>query len=297
MPLELFPDLNEEPSEPTMDLRSEGQIYTGDARIELQKLESATVQSCITSPPYWGLRDYGIGGQIGAEMDLQQYIAQLVEVFEGVWRVLRDDGTVWLNIGDSYTSGGRTWRDADKKNPARGMEYRAPTPVGLKPKDLIGVPWRVAFALQDAGWYLRSDLIWNKNNALPESVKDRPARVHEYVFLLTKSERLVLFIPRLKIPKLENAIVCFQVLQKAISQSRQICFRLPTSLAKFHELRDMEDFQLNVGVSLRLEGPGDIIDGNVMPRMIFGRSNTGLIDCSKHSTHCRLKAMFIQVVI
>lgn len=189
MPLELFPDLNEEPSEPASILRSEGQIFTGDARIELQRIEAATVQCCITSPPYWGLRDYGIDGQIGAEMDLNQYIAQLVEVFAGVWRVLREDGTVWLNIGDSYTSGGRTWRDTDKKNPARGMEYRAPTPAGLKPKDLIGVPWRVAFALQDAGWYLRSDLIWNKNNALPESVKDRPSRVHEYVFLLTKSER------------------------------------------------------------------------------------------------------------
>ena len=189
MPLELFPDLNEEPSGPEGDFRSEGRILTGDARIELQKLEAATVQCCITSPPYWGLRDYGIDGQIGAEMDLNQYIAQLVEVFAGVWRALRDDGTVWLNIGDSYTSGGRTWRDTDKKNPARGMEYRAPTPAGLKPKDLIGVPWRVAFALQEAGWYLRSDLIWNKNNALPESVKDRPARVHEYIFLLTKSER------------------------------------------------------------------------------------------------------------
>jgi site-specific DNA-methyltransferase (cytosine-N4-specific) len=103
--------------------------------------------------------------------------------------VLADDGTLWLNIGDSYTSGGRTWRDTDKKNPARGMSYRAPTPDGLKPKDLIGVPWRLAFALQSDGWYLRSDIVWNKNNGLPESVKDRPSRVHEYVFLLSKSER------------------------------------------------------------------------------------------------------------
>jgi len=116
-------------------------------------------------------------------------VGDLVKVFSEVRRVLSDDGTLWLNIGDSYTSGGRTWRDADKKNPARGMSYRAPTPEGLKPKDLIGIPWRIAFALQTDGWYLRSDIVWNKTNGLPESVKDRPSRVHEYVFLFSKSER------------------------------------------------------------------------------------------------------------
>lgn len=190
MAVELFPDLHAEPPVVARDTTgNRGRILTGDARSELQNIEAQSVQCCITSPPYWGLRDYGIEGQIGAEMDLPQYISRIVDVFEGVRRVLRDDGTVWLNIGDSYTSGGRTWRDSDKKNPARGMEYRAPTPEGLKPKDLIGVPWRIAFALQDAGWYLRSDVIWNKNNGLPESVKDRPARVHEYIFLLTKSEK------------------------------------------------------------------------------------------------------------
>ena len=103
--------------------------------------------------------------------------------------MLKDDGTFWLNIGDSYTSGNRTWRDSDRKNPARAMSYRPPTPDGLKPKDLIGVPWRLAFALQAAGWYLRSDIIWHKPNCQPESVKDRPTRSHEYVFLLTKSEK------------------------------------------------------------------------------------------------------------
>jgi DNA modification methylase len=106
-----------------------------------------------------------------------------------VRRLLREDGTVWLNIGDSYTSGGRTWRAPDKKNPVRAMDIRPPTPDGLKPKDLIGVPWRLAFALQAAGWYLRADLIWNKPNCQPESVKDRPTRCHEYLFLLSKSER------------------------------------------------------------------------------------------------------------
>jgi site-specific DNA-methyltransferase (cytosine-N4-specific) len=155
----------------------------------LGKYPDNTFQACVTSPPYWGLRDYGIENQIGAEMDLDEYIKKLVAVFKEVFRVLTSDGTFWLNIGDSYTSGGRTWRDTDKKNKGRGMSYRAPTPEGLKPKDLIGVPWRVAFALQAEGWHLRSDIIWHKPNCQPESVKDRPTRAHEYLFLLTKSER------------------------------------------------------------------------------------------------------------
>jgi site-specific DNA-methyltransferase (adenine-specific)/site-specific DNA-methyltransferase (cytosine-N4-specific) len=142
----------------------------------------------VTSPPYWGLRDYGYETQIGAEQTIEAYIAALVEVFRQVRRTLRDDGTLWLNIGDSYTSGNRTWRDPDKKNPARGMNYRAPTPQGLKPKDLIGIPWRLAFALQADGWFLRSDIVWYKPNCQPESVKDRPTQAHEYVFLLSKSQ-------------------------------------------------------------------------------------------------------------
>ncbi len=164
-------------------------ILTGDALSLLRDLDRASAQTCITSPPYWGLRDYGIPGQIGAEPRVNDYITHLVAVFGEVRRVLRDDGTLWLNIGDSYTSGGRAWRATDNKNAARAMEYRAPTPDGLKPKDLIGVPWKLAFALQADGWYLRSDIIWNKPNGLPESVKDRPSRMHEYVFLLSKNER------------------------------------------------------------------------------------------------------------
>jgi len=163
-------------------------IIVGDAWHSIQQFSDRTFRCCVTSPPYWGLRDYGIPGQIGAEQTLDQYIANLKEVLQKVKRALRDDGTLWLNIGDSYTSGNRTWRDADKKNPARGMDYRAPTPEGLKPKDLIGVPWRIAFALQADGWYLRSDIIWYKPNCQPESVKDRPTRAHEYLFLFSKSE-------------------------------------------------------------------------------------------------------------
>lgn len=164
-------------------------LIMGDARHLLKTLPDNSFHAAVTSPPYWGLRDYGISGQIGAEMELSQYLTDMVAVFREVRRVLRPDGTLWLNIGDSYTSGGRTWRDADKKNPGRAMSYRPPTPAGLKPKDLIGVPWRLAFALQADGWYLRSDIIWHKPNCQPESVKDRPTQAHEYLFLLTKSEK------------------------------------------------------------------------------------------------------------
>jgi site-specific DNA-methyltransferase (adenine-specific)/site-specific DNA-methyltransferase (cytosine-N4-specific) len=169
--------------------RSSSEIIVGDALTELRRFPEQVFQTCVTSPPYWGLRDYGIESQIGAEPSVAAYLEKLVAVFREVRRVLRDDGTLWLNIGDSYTSGGRTWRDSDKKNPARGMDYRPPTPEGLKPKDLVGVPWRLAFALQADGWYLRSDIIWHKPNAQPESVKDRPARAHEYIFLFSKSEK------------------------------------------------------------------------------------------------------------
>jgi site-specific DNA-methyltransferase (cytosine-N4-specific) len=174
---------------PEIPLKPEGQIIVGDTLEELKKFPNATFQCCVTSPPYWGLRDYGIPGQIGAEMKLEDYITKLVQVFHEVKRTLKSDGTFWLNIGDGYTSGGRTWRDSDKKNKGRGMDYRAPTPDGLKPKDLIGVPWRVAFALQADGWYLRSEVIWYKPNAQPESVKDRPTRAHEHVFLFSKDEQ------------------------------------------------------------------------------------------------------------
>lgn len=164
-------------------------LINGDVRSVLRDFPSGSVQTCVTSPPYWSLRDYHAPGQIGMEASLAEYLDSLTSAFEEVRRVLRDDGTLWLNIGDSYTSGGRTWRAPDRKNKARAMVVRPQTPEGLKPKDLIGVPWRLAFALQDAGWYLRSDVIWNKPNCQPESVKDRPTRCHEYIFLFSKNER------------------------------------------------------------------------------------------------------------
>lgn len=164
-------------------------IFEGDALTVLRRLPSASVRCVVTSPPYWGLRDYGIEEQIGHEETMQQFLHRLVAIFAEVKRVLTDDGTLWLNIGDGYTSGNRGYRAPDKKNPARAMDVRPDTPEGLKPKDLIGIPWRLAFALQDDGWYLRSDIVWHKPNAMPESVKDRPARSHEFLFMLTKSER------------------------------------------------------------------------------------------------------------
>jgi DNA modification methylase len=164
-------------------------IVVGDSREVLRHVPDNTARCCITSPPYWSLRDYEIPGQIGLEAEITDYFASLVAVFEEVRRVLTPDGTLWLNIGDSYTSGGRTWRAPDRKNPVRAMNVRPPTPDGLKPKDLIGVPWRLAFALQAAGWYLRADIVWNKPNCQPESVKDRPTRCHEMLFLFSKSEQ------------------------------------------------------------------------------------------------------------
>jgi site-specific DNA-methyltransferase (adenine-specific) len=164
-------------------------LFEGDALTVLRRLPSASVRCIVTSPPYWGLRDYGVGEQIGLDATLPQFLHRLVAIFAEARRVLSTDGTLWLNIGDGYTSGNRGWRAPDKKNPARAMNIRPDTPQGLKPKDLIGVPWRLAFALQEDGWYLRSDIVWNKPNAMPESVKDRPTRSHEYLFMLTKSEQ------------------------------------------------------------------------------------------------------------
>ena len=154
----------------------------------LDMLPDRSVRTVVTSPPYWSLRDYEADGQIGRDDALGDYVKSIAVTFDKVRRVLTDDGTVWLNVGDSYTSGNRRYRAPDRKNRARAMRVRPPTPEGLKPKDLIGVPWRLALALQDAGWWLRSEVIWHKPNAHPESVKDRPTKAHETVFLLSKSQ-------------------------------------------------------------------------------------------------------------
>lgn len=163
-------------------------LLCGDAERALSLLPDQSVQTVLTSPPYWSLRDYEVDDQTGRDDSLDAYIGSVVRVFEQVRRVLRCDGTVWLNVGDVYTSGNRRYRAPDRKNRARAMSVRPPTPEGLKPKDLIGVPWRLAFALQEAGWWLRSEVVWHKPNAHPESVRDRPTKAHETVFLLSKEQ-------------------------------------------------------------------------------------------------------------
>lgn len=175
-------------------------LLCGDAEEQLRTLESESVNVCVTSPPYYNLRDYGITGQIGMEDTPEEYIKNLVCVFREVRRVLRKDGTLWVNIGDSYTSGNRKNRDRVRKVKGREMAIRKPTPEGLKPKELLGIPWRLALALQADGWYLRSDIIWNKSNAMPESVKDRPTRSHEYIFLLSRSQKYYFDMERIKEP-------------------------------------------------------------------------------------------------
>jgi DNA modification methylase len=163
-------------------------------------LQDACVQCVVTSPPYWGLRDYGIIGQLGLESTPDAYVAQLVAVFREVRRVLKDDGTVWLNLGDSYGRAGgwsnNNGLDGVSRDDCERARTNAPEgqasqklAAGLKSKDLVGIPWRVVFALQADGWYLRSDIIWHKPNPMPESVTDRPTKAHEYLFLLAKAER------------------------------------------------------------------------------------------------------------
>ena len=167
---------------------NESLLICGAASDGLDLLPDRSIRTVVTSPPYWSLRDYEMKDQIGRDDALGDYIKSIVVTFDKLRRVLSDDGTVWFNVGDSYTSGNRRYRAPDRKNRARAMSVRPATPEGLKPKDLIGVPWRLAFALQDAGWWVRSEVIWNKPNAHPESVRDRPTKAHETVFLLSKSE-------------------------------------------------------------------------------------------------------------
>ena len=167
-------------------------ILEGDVLETLKDLPACSVQCVVTSPPYYGLRDYGVEGQIGLEPTPEVYVQQLVKVFREVWRVLKDDGTLWLNLGDSYNGSGKGGNPEGspftKQKTNQGSLLDRPTRIsGLKPKDLIGIPWMVAFALRADGWYLRSDIIWAKPNPMPESVKDRPTKSHEYIFLFTKS--------------------------------------------------------------------------------------------------------------
>jgi DNA modification methylase len=190
-------------------------VEVGDCRVTMRKwiAQGVKVQMCVTSPPYFGLRDYQVDGQLGLEATPADFVAAMVEVFGLVRELLADDGVLWLNLGDSYNAAGRTGhgtREGFKQSTNRASDTGAdncrPSVESLKPKDLIGIPWRVAFALQAAGWYLRQDIIWQKLNPMPESVTDRCTKAHEYIFLLSKSERYFYDHEAVKEPLSESSI-------------------------------------------------------------------------------------------
>lgn len=191
-------------------------ILVGDCIEMMRTLPEESVHTCVTSPPYFGLRDYGVDGQIGLEETPAEFIARLVEVFREVRRVLRADGTAWVNMGDSYAgSWGAHGRDdmgvgvstiSQRQVMASQRKAKATTHAEYKPKDLMGMPWRLAFALQDDGWYLRQDIIWHKPNPMPESTRDRCTKAHEYLFLLSKSHRYYCDMAAIREPAAESSL-------------------------------------------------------------------------------------------
>ena len=189
-------------------------IYIGDCREGMRQIPENSVQTCVTSPPYFGLRDYGHAGQIGLEQTPNEYVQQLVEVFREVWRVLQDDGTLWLNLGDSYVSSATGSQGNNSSNlqgrkttQCKAGERPDKTGFGLPAKNLIGIPWRVAFALQADGWILRQDIIWHKPNPMPESVTDRCTKSHEYIFLFSKQQKYYYDNEAIKEAALPDAVI------------------------------------------------------------------------------------------
>lgn len=184
-------------------------IIHGDVLEKLKTIPDNSVDMCVTSPPYWGLRDYGADGQLGLESSPTEYVQNMVDVFREIRRTLNDDGTLWLNLGDSYAAaaGGMQGKNGQRAN----REFTASRVMDkssndIKPKDLVGIPWRVAFALQADGWWLRSDIIWHKPNPMPESVTDRPTRCHEYMFLLAKSDHYYYDADAIREPLAESTL-------------------------------------------------------------------------------------------
>lgn len=184
-------------------------IYLGDAKDVLSKFPDKSIDCCITSPPYYGLRDYGIDGQVGLEASPEAYIENLVFIFREVWRVLKDEGTLWVNIGDSYAGGSGRWGgtknlsglQSGSKGSISQIQHTKPWKHNtIKSKDLIGIPWSLAFALRADGWYLRQDIIWNKPNPMPESIKDRCTKSHEYIFMLSKKPKYYYDIDSIREP-------------------------------------------------------------------------------------------------
>lgn len=179
-------------------------IIVGDCRDVLRTLPEASVQCCVTSPPYWNLRDYGVDGQIGLEDSVDEWVRQMVAVFREVRRVLREDGIAWINLGDSYAANRSYQVDGTKQTPGSQPGVASTVPMGLKPKDMIGQPWRVALALQADGWYWRDTVVWHKANPMPESVKDRCTKAWEPVFMMSKSPRYFFDADAIKEPASEG---------------------------------------------------------------------------------------------
>lgn len=207
-------------------------IYNMDCLEGLKRLDSDSLNCCITSPPYWALRDYGIPGQIGQEDTPGEYIERLCAIFAEVYRVLRPDGTFWLNISDTYCGTGNKADYFDPKNPKgrtgqkKAKNNRIP---GLKPKDLCGVPWTIAFALRDMGWYLRQEVIWNKTNCMPESVTDRCVKSHESVFLFAKSQRYYFDHKAIREPVTQSTI---ERAKRAVSKNNKYTAGAPGQAAQ-----------------------------------------------------------------
>lgn len=228
-------------------------ILTGDCRETLRRLPDGLAQCVVTSPPYWGLRDYGHEGQLGLEATPQEYVSRMVGVFREVRRVLSDDGTLWLNLGDSYAG---SWGAQSRPNGTdAGSTLQGGSPLsarqikahlreagtgslkntpGLKSKDLVGIPWRVAFALQSDGWWLRQDIIWSKPNPMPESVRDRCTKAHEYLFLLTKSERYFFDADAIKEPAISDQLPGNKLPHKGLEDDPKR-HRTRAGLLAFHE--------------------------------------------------------------
>ena len=225
-------------------------IEFGDCREIMKRWinEGVKVQTCVTSPPYFGLRDYGVDGQIGLEQTVGEYVANMVDVFRHVWHILEDDGTVWLNLGDSYYNYRPGKGQALNKQTVSNTNQDLPTNCarrgnkqeGLKEKDLIGIPWRVAFALQEFGWYLRQDIIWHKPNPMPESVRDRCTKSHEYIFLLSKSPQYYFNNEAIKEPAIHsNRTAGNKNPQKGTNQEKmEIRSGLLAAQQKIYEMRN-----------------------------------------------------------
>lgn len=182
-------------------------IHNMDCLSGLKQLANESIDCVVTSPPYFGLRDYGVDGQIGLEETPAQFVGKLLEIFTEVWRVLKPEGTVWVNLGDTYAGSGLGGGGKQETNiGSTSLKGRGPKNYGFKPKDLMGIPWRFAFAMQDAGWWLRQDIIWSKPNPMPESVQDRCTRSHEYIFMFTKSAKYHYNAEAIRTPAAESSV-------------------------------------------------------------------------------------------